>query len=138
MSSFKKQENSLVSLGVGQTALITKWLNEIGVENYIINDDLTINAYNVHLQSKNLYKFPEYIQFNEVKTFNISSNYFINLVGCPKEVNRFFCSRNNLQSLEGCPKIVYDCFWCTGNKGIRIYKTDILQVCEVNLCEINL
>jgi hypothetical protein len=56
---FKKSDNSLISLGVGQIALITKWLDEMGVENYIINDDFTIDVdYGVDLSNKNLNKFP--------------------------------------------------------------------------------
>jgi hypothetical protein len=138
MITFKKENNPLDSLRIGQKAGICNWLDEMGVENYFINDDFTINVCVVCLNNKNLCKFPEYIQFNIVRSFDINDNYFTNLIGCPKEVTTFFCSRNPIRSLEGCPEFVYNSFWCTENKGIQIFKSDILQYCEVDPCKINL
>jgi hypothetical protein len=106
---FKKSENSLISLGVGKKALITKWLDEMGVKNYIINDDFTING-NMHIDlgAKNLIELPNYIQFNTVNgSFFIQNNNLCNLKGCPFFIKSdFSCSRNKLKTLEYFPKVV--------------------------------
>jgi hypothetical protein len=85
MTSFKKQDNPLVSLGIGQRAQITKWLDEMDVIGYTINDDFTIDVNgDVDLSFTKLVEFPDYIQFNYVNGyFNCSNNYLISLKGCP-------------------------------------------------------
>ena len=111
---FQQHINPLDSLGIGRKALIEKWLDEMGIKNYTINDlTIDVNGY-VHLYNKNLIKFPEYIQFNEV---NGSFNNLISLRGCPKIVNyNFYCYSNLLESLEGCPENVGNNFSCHHNK----------------------
>lgn len=55
--------------------LIINWLKEKHVNNYIINDDLTIDINgNVDLVGFDLKDFPPYIQFNEVKGDFICDN----------------------------------------------------------------
>ena len=67
---FEKKTNPLSSLGIGKKVLITKWLDEMGIKNYIINDDLTITINGkVDLESNKLNNFPDYIQFNIVNGF---------------------------------------------------------------------
>jgi hypothetical protein len=103
---FKKSENPFVSLGIGQKARITKWLDEMEVNNYTINDDYTINVSNgVNLSMHNLIKFPDYIQFNKIRgSFWCYNNKLISLRGCPSYVDgNFSCENNNLTTLEGCP-----------------------------------
>jgi len=116
--SFEKKTNPLVSLGVGKKAIISKWLDEMDVKNYNINDDYTININgDLDLSNKDLYKFPDYIQFNKVLgSFWLYDNYLENLKGCPNfvEVN-FNCSSNVLNSLEGCPEYVGGWFDCGNN-----------------------
>jgi hypothetical protein len=117
--NFERKSDPLDSLGVGKKVLITKWLDEMGVKNYIINDDYTIDVeYSVHLYNKNLEKFPEYIQFNKVYIyFSVRNNHLISLKGCPKIVGGdFYCDNNNLTSLEGCPIEVGYSFHCQNNK----------------------
>jgi hypothetical protein len=133
MISFKKQYDPLVSLGVGQRALITKWLDEMGVENYTIKDDLTIDVDgHVYLHSKNLDKFPSYIKFGKVRGyFDCDDNQLVSLEGSPMEVgNGFYCGSNQLVSLEGSPMKVGNNFWCYNNK-VQFTKEEVKNVCKV-------
>jgi hypothetical protein len=109
---FKKSDNSLVSLGVGHRALITKWLDEMAVTNYIINDDLTIDVNgDVDLHGENLEMFPSYVHFGRV-------------------AGSFYCSSNQLVSLEGCPREVGGWFDCRNNKK-KFSEEDVKRVCKV-------
>jgi hypothetical protein len=97
---FEKKANSLSSLGVGKTAIITKWLDDHDVENYIINDDFTIdvnNEVNLYLQDET--ELPEYMQFNEINgDFDISENKLVTLRGCPRIIHgNFFCYDNEVE-----------------------------------------
>jgi hypothetical protein len=102
------ENNFLKNLGVGQEALIKKWLNEHNITNYTINDDLTIDIEgSVDLRCYKEEQLPEYIQFRKV-----TGNFYIfycpkleSLEGCPQEVGgSFFCNDcPKLESLEGCP-----------------------------------
>ena len=131
---FKRdQENPLVNLGVGKVNLIKKWLDEMGVTNYIINNDLTINVNNdVNLRQKNLDKFPDYIKFNNVDGwFSCAFNKLTNLEGCPNYVdNEFTCYYNNLISLKGCPTYVGGNFYCYCNE-IKFTKDEVKKLCNV-------
>jgi len=133
MFKFKQHNNSLVSLGVGKKVLITKWLDEMGVENYIINDDLTIDVKDgVDLHDKGLVKFPDYIKFDKISGwFDCNRNNLISLKGCPKIVDNYFtCGNNKLISLEGCPKYVHGYFSCVNNKK-QFIKEEVREVCNV-------
>ena len=60
---------------------IKQWLDEMGVINYVINKDLTVDVKgDVNLSYKNLKELP--VQFGKVK-------------------GNFFCSNNQLKSLKG-------------------------------------
>ena len=107
--SFERGTDPKEMLGIGQKTLIKRWLDEMGVTNYIINDDLTIDVDgDVRLYNKNLSKLPDYIQFGYVKlNFQINDNKLTTLKGCPFRVGRdFFCNHNQLYSLEYLPKII--------------------------------
>jgi hypothetical protein len=112
MTTFKKSDNSLVSLGVGQRALITNWLDEMHVTNYTINDDYTIDVEGcVDLHGKNLDKLPSYIKFG--------------IVGIS-----FYCSNNQLVSLDGSPREVGISFYCYNNKK-QFTEKDVTKFCNV-------
>jgi hypothetical protein len=114
MYNFEKKSDPLVSLEVGQIALITKWLDEMNVKDYTINDDFTIDVNgDVDLSDKNLVKFPDYIKFSKVK-------------------GGFYCYNNQLVSLEGCPEYVTGAFWCENNK-LSITKDYIRSICIILL-----
>jgi hypothetical protein len=112
MITFKKSDNHLVSLGVGQVSLITKWLDEMGVTNYTINDDLTIDINgDVDLSHRDLDKFPSYVKFGRVGGY-------------------FDCSSNQLVSLNGSPIKVCGNFSCSNNKE-KFREEDVKRVCKV-------
>jgi hypothetical protein len=102
------ENNFFKNLGVGQEALIKKWLNEHNITNYTINDDLTIDVKGeVYLKGFTDKKLPDYIQFRKVtgEFYIVSSNELESLEGVPEEVGgSFFCSDcSKLKFLEGCP-----------------------------------
>ena len=133
MINFKKLDDSLVSLGIGQKALIIKWLDEMNVKIYTINNDYTIDVNcNVYLDSKGLGKFPDYIKFGRVGgSFFCSGNQLISLEGCPEKVaSRFYCDCNQLMSLKGCPSLVYGNFYCKNNKK-QFCEEEVREVCNV-------
>jgi hypothetical protein len=96
---------------------IIKWLERYKVENYTINEELTVDVNgNIDLNSKNIKSID--VNFNKINgSFYCHHNKLTNLKGCPKEVSGdFFCSHNKLISLEGCPDKVVGLFWCGKNK----------------------
>lgn len=77
------------------------WLNKMDIENYTINQDLSVNVDgHVNLANKNLNELP--VQFNKViGNFNISHNHLTNLKGCPKEIEgSIYISNNNINKLD--------------------------------------
>lgn len=94
-----------------------KWLDKMGVENYTINEDLTVDVdVNVDLRHKKLEKIP--VKFGKVGgSFSCRNNQLTSLEGCPEKiVGDFGCSYNQLTSLEGIPKSVGGDFLCYENK----------------------
>ncbi len=95
---------------------VKDWLDEMGVEKYTINSDLTVDVNgDVDLYDKNLTNIP--VQFNNVKgNFNCSSNKIVSLQGSPLKISGYFsCTHNYLSSLEGSPKEISGDFSCTHN-----------------------
>ena len=117
--SFERGQSPKISMGVGKIAQIRAWLDEMGIVDYTINDDLTIDVdENVDLSLKDLIKFPEFIIFGNINGyFDCSINHLISLKGAPKSTKKgFYCSHNDLTSLEGAPEIIGCSFNCSGNK----------------------
>jgi hypothetical protein len=91
-------------------------LNELGVENYTICDDGSVDVDGtVDISFKNLKKIP--VQFGIIKgDFNCSNNKLDSLKGSPHSVGvSFFCHKNRLTSLEGAPQSVGKAFVCSNN-----------------------
>lgn len=151
------ENNFFKNLGVGQVALIKKWLDEYNIKNYTINDDLTIDVKGeVNLRGFIDKKLPDYIQFRNISVCfkimdcpnleslegcpqkvggNFDCRYcekLKSLRGCPEEVGASFacngCSK--LTSLEGCPKKVGKSFYCE-KCGKKFTITDIEKICKV-------
>jgi len=130
---FEKKSNPLTSLNIGKKTLIEKWLKEMNIKEYNLNNDLTINVYtNVYFFGKNLVKFPDYIQFNRITgLFNCRDNNLSSLKGCPLYVGYYFdCAGNKLISLDGCPKIVESWFECRDNE-VKFTEEDVKERCDV-------
>jgi len=151
---FEKKTNHLSSLGIGKRTFIEKWLDDMHIHDYVINDDLTIDVLGyVYLDGKTIIKFPDYIQFNIVEhdfecrncnlitlkgcpkivkgMFNCNDNKLTSLEGGPEISGSFYCSRNFLENFEGCPKEIKSIFVCTGNKGIKLHQSDVEKICNV-------
>jgi hypothetical protein len=97
MISFIKHSEPLVSLGVGQKQIISDWLDKMKVEDYIINDDYTIDVNrSVSFHLIDIGEFPSFINFNRVNgSFSFAHSKMITLRGCPKFVkNNFYCGGN--------------------------------------------
>lgn len=95
---------------------IELWLLQMKIENYTINEDLTVdvNKY-VDISNQKLTLIP--IQFGKVSLdFFCYSNSLTSLKGCPKYVGgTFSCEYNNLTSLLGAPAEVGGDFDCHNN-----------------------
>jgi len=95
---------------------IIRWLDEMGIINYTINDTSTVTVKgDVYLDFKGLVEIP--VQFRIVYgNFNCSNNSLTTLKGSPREVGGDFdCSFNELNSLLGAPKEVAGGFDCSMN-----------------------
>ena len=93
------------------------WLNSMGIKNYTINSDGTVDVKgDVDISKKSLKNIP--VQFGTVSgNFYCSSNNLTTLKGGPEIVKRhFYCSFNKLTSLEYSPKEVGGDFYCNDNK----------------------
>lgn len=88
-----------------------------GIEDYIINNNGSIDVYNsVYLSHLSLFKLP--LEFNKVDgDFLCIGSGLVTLKGGPIEVTGdFCCSSNVLTSLEGAPVYVGADFNCSFNK----------------------
>jgi hypothetical protein len=103
-------ENPLFTMGVGKKELISRWLDKVGVENYFIDEDFSIDADYVDLENQKLGNFPEYIQFRDIN-------------------GSFDCAGNDLTTLRGCPKYVGGSFECHHN--VKTFaKWEVLERCK--------
>ena len=86
------------------------------IKNYIINQDDTIDAFDVCLDRMNFYELP--FKFNKVYgSFDCSDNQLTSLEGAPKIVlGHFFCDNNKLTTLKGGPCEVGGIFACNKNQ----------------------
>lgn len=96
---------------------VREWLDELKIQDYTINDDLSVDVDgHVHIYKAGVKEIP--IQFNRVMgDFICDNNGLTTLKGCPIYVQvDFDCSNNELSSLEYAPKIVRGDFSCHNNK----------------------
>jgi hypothetical protein len=116
-------QNATIDLGKagnnskGDQDEIKDWLDEMGVENYTINSNGTVDVEgDVDLRDKTLKSIP--IQFGKVTGyFTCTNNKLTSLAGAPQTVDGgFYCANNKLTSLAGAPQTVGGGFYCTNNK----------------------
>jgi hypothetical protein len=96
---------------------IKRWLDSMGIENYTIHPDGTVDVDgDVNISDKNLISIP--IQFGTVTgIFTCACNRLTSLTGSPRKVGGdYFCSDNQLTSLRGSPREVGGNFWCDYNQ----------------------
>ncbi|MCK9471934.1 MAG: hypothetical protein M0Q88_09305 [Bacilli bacterium] len=108
--------------------------NEYNIENYIINEDDSIDVDgNVDLYDKKLKVLP--LKFRKVSgNFHCGYNQLISLEGAPQRVGgRFDCSGNQLTSLEGGPQRVGEYFSCYSNNN-NLKNIDYLPKYYKGLC----
>ena len=89
------------------------------IQNYSINDDLTIDIHGDFDHSGDGVVDVFFVKFNKVEgSFDVSGNYLKTLEGWfPKEVGEFIeVSKNNLTDLKGSPKISNGSFYCQDNE----------------------
>jgi hypothetical protein len=137
VNEIKRGGEHLPSMGVGRVHMkkrIAEWLDAYDVEDYVINDDLTIdvNGDAVFANDFNLDHFPDFIRFNEVSgSFHIDGTGLLLLRGCPVTVgNDFSCVRSKVSSLMFAPKHVGGNFSWYENF-IDFSKSRILKSCDV-------
>jgi len=90
---------------------------ELGIRNYTINSDGTVDVYgSINLSLRGLTKLP--LKFGKIDGwFDCSGNQLTTLEGSPIEVtSSFICSDNQLVTLEGSPKEVGRDFDCGNNQ----------------------
>ena len=106
--SFQRGGNLKVTLTIGQSAKIVTWLEERGILNYTINDDLTIDIEGSVTFSEKMKSFPSFIRFNNVSgSFSCRGCGLTTLKGSPRVVEKLYdCSLNRLTSMKGGPEKV--------------------------------
>ena len=96
---------------------IKQWLDSMKIENYTINEDLTVDVDSgVKLSDNDLTNIP--VQFGIVKgNFSCGTNKLTSLQGCPQSVDGdFVCNNNLLTRLQDCPQSIRGHFNCGNNK----------------------
>lgn len=84
---------------------ISDWLDNMEVENYSINSDLTVDVDgDVHLDDNLLTELP--VQFGKVDGFfSVDDNLLSSMKGFPKEINySLYIANNRLTEIEYLPK----------------------------------
>jgi hypothetical protein len=95
---------------------IEQWLYEYKIENFTINDDLTVDVMGrVNLFRNSLVIVP--VKFNIVTgDFSCTYNEITTLEFAPKEVGgSFFCHKNCLTTFRGLPEKINNHFLCFSN-----------------------
>lgn len=118
--NFIRNFDPRTSLELGIIPKIKKWLENLGIQNYNINPDGTIDIIgDLNITNKNLENLPDFIKFNKI-------------------YGGFFGNGNIWTSLNGFPKIVLGDFelqasWDVRNPKSKIFsKKDILEKVNIN------
>ena len=130
--SFERGQSPKASMGIGKESKIKAWLDEMGIRNYTIKDDFTIDTKDsVEIINRKLEKFPEFIKFDKVwGYFDMDFNAFTDFKGCPNFVDGYFsCQGNRFTSLDGLPHTVNGNFYYTPTDNFSDY--DISSVCRI-------
>jgi len=109
--------DKLSEIGIGKISFIKKWLEDMNIQAYSIQPDLSINCLTDVTITKKQDKFPDYIQFNDIAgNFTVENLGLITLKGFPKIIRgNLFCDYNDLKTLEYFPSFVDGDLYINGN-----------------------
>jgi len=124
------------AMGLGTYEKIREWMDEVGVgiRNFSVNDDFSINTEMdiIATERTELFpggEFPSYIRFNNSGSFDIDACELNSLVGCPRYIKGYFsCQQNNITTLQGFPEKVSNDVYCFGNE-VKFTEKEIKEVC---------
>jgi len=108
-------------LTIDRKLYIENWLLFLGIDNYEIQEDLSVNVTgNVNISKFGISKIP--IKFGEVTgDFICSNNILVNLTNSPNKIGGMFdCSSNSIYTLLSGPKFVSGGYYCMDNKLIDL------------------
>jgi hypothetical protein len=149
---FTEDSDPIEDMGIGIRAKIKKWCKEMWIDDYYINDDMSIDVfYHVRFNMGDMYssrghhkgfqfqgvdELPDYIQFGTVHgDFQCQASGLKTLRGVPYHVKgTFYCSSNHLRSFEYAPKQVDGNFFCYDNIGYKMKPKDeeyLLKHCKI-------
>ena len=146
---FTEDSDPIEDMSIGIRAKIKKWCKEMWIDDYFINDDMSIDVfYDVTFNMGDMYprrghhkgfqgvELPDYIQFGTVHgDFKCQASGLKTLRGVPYYVKgTFFCSANHLTSFEYAPKQVDGDFFCYDNIGYKMKPKDekyLLKHCKI-------
>lgn len=100
---------------------IKAWLDKYKINNYTINDDLTVDVKgSVDLYGKSLSSIP--VQFGTVtNSFDCGDNELTTFKGCPKKVGKIFIGvDNNVTSLENGPEEIGHDYYISNNPLVNL------------------
>jgi hypothetical protein len=127
---FTEESDPIEDMGIGVIYQIKKWLDEMGIYNYYIRKDNTINVrstVNIYSNGKGLKKLPDFIQFNIIYgNFDVPIT-IESCKGWPKHIRKDLCAwDHSLKSLKYFPKkIDGDCYL----KKVSKYK--LKEICKI-------
>ena len=117
------KEDFFDNLGIGEKSQIEYWLRKYKINNFKINDDLTIDVKYLDLSCYKEESLPEFIQFGKVIMCDVSNSNLKTLKGLPQDyVVYFYCNYcEELTSLQYCPKRVsnFECEGCSKLKSLK-------------------
>ena len=114
---YKIFESASTNFPTTRDEIVELCINKYGIENYTINDDLSIDVDDdVIIAYRGLEYLP--LRFNHVSGyFDCSANRLKTLEGCPQTLDSgFYCTNNNLESLKDCTQTINGDFMCSNNK----------------------
>jgi len=128
---FTEDSDPIHDMGIGIRRMIEKWLKMYGIDNYVINDDGTINAKGrVSLaggQFSSFTKLPAYIKFNKINGSFSVPTIIESCEGFPIHIKDDLGARTNkLKSLKYFPKRIDGNCYMDG-----FTKEEIKKVCKV-------
>jgi hypothetical protein len=137
---FEEESDPIEDLGIGIKNQIKKWCKVMWIDDYKINDDMSIDVFSdVELNKGDMYpkrghhrgfhedELPDFIQFRNVYgDFRCQASGLKTLRGVPYYVEgTFYTSSNKLTSFKYAPKQIDGGFFCHDNIGYKMTGKDV-------------